>query len=107
MRKEASFIYFPYCGTLILYDYSITTSVNLKCKLFSRSHNKVKFTSSLLANNLLWMKLTLWRDYIKASQLRVLLMNNSVCFKVILAVITPLNAAHDATKIIISIQAFI
>lgn len=53
------------------------------------------------------MKLTLWRDYIKALQLRVLLMNNSVCFKVLLAVITPLNAAHIATEIIMAIQAFI
>lgn len=44
------------------------------------------------------MKLTLSRDYIKASQLRVPLMNNSVCFKVLLVVITLLNAAHIVTK---------
>lgn len=99
--KETSCIYFSYCYILVLYYCSITTWENFKCKpfFFPRSYNKQKFTSSLLTTvNPLWMKLTLSRDYIKVSQLRVLLMNNSVCFKVLLVVITLLNAAHIVAK---------
>lgn len=52
------------------------------------------------------MSLTLEKDYIKASQLRALLMNYSVCSKALLAVITQLNATHIRRKIVIAIQDF-